>query len=317
MLQRQAHRARSLSASALHHGQASPWSQTPVQGAAHAPTSQSFQGGFMSWSPLVHLGSGGGIWEASDCGSHARAGERGESWDGRGEPETRRRVWEDSRAHTPARQKSCKDKERSGTRPQHDQDREFWWIKSHPSILQDYQSPLFPLMTTVLWHLKDLESPRNPSSLSAATKRRMKRVSGAALQPLSIFSCSLPHKDPFSCRIIRICQTKHWWQLVWGSNYRSHVVRAANRPSVRNFLTCRILLTGEIYRICRRELRAPACLRGFEWKTTNINGLSTILPVTPEPRERRLHKTLLYKLSYISGRLCEDLSNLIYIQLKL
>lgn len=56
-----------------------------------------------------------------------------------------------------------------------------------PLILQDRQRPPFPLTTTVLSRRKELASPRSPSSLSAVTKRRTRRVSAAAVQPLIIF----------------------------------------------------------------------------------------------------------------------------------
>lgn len=141
----------------------------------------------MTWTPSVYLDSGGWIWKASDCSSHTRAGECRESWDGWGEPETRRCTWENGHTHTPDQQRSCQDKERSGSRSNHYTEHEFCLIKTFPSILQDKQRPPFPLMT-VLWRLKGLADPRNLSSPSAVMKMRTRRVSGAALKPFLLTS---------------------------------------------------------------------------------------------------------------------------------
>lgn len=61
----------------------------------------------------IRPGSGRRVREAADGGSHARPGERGESRDGRGEPEGRSFVREDSCTHSHDQQGPCQDKERS------------------------------------------------------------------------------------------------------------------------------------------------------------------------------------------------------------
>ena len=147
---------------------------------------------------FVCLGSSGWIWKASDCSSHTRAGECGESGDGWGQPETRR-VWERRHTHSLGQQRWHQDKKRSESLSNHSMSKAFWGIKqSWPLILQDKQSTLSPRMMTVSWRHKDLASPRKLSSLSAVTKRRMRRVSATSLQPFNYLSVFRIHLDVFT-----------------------------------------------------------------------------------------------------------------------
>lgn len=105
------------------------------------PCMHFFFGHYMTRSTLVCLGSGGWIWKASDCSSHTRAGECRESGDGWGQPETRRRTREGSRAHSPGQQRRRQDKEGS---------------ESHSN---DYMSAILGNETIMAFHLAGRAKP--------------------------------------------------------------------------------------------------------------------------------------------------------------